>query len=92
MFRTILAHKIRIHNKRGPLPITARLKKALELSGKEANALQSTKIETEHLLLGLLREEEGVAAQVLSMYDVNYKRAYGELQNLSGDKLPPSSR
>jgi len=86
MLKIALAHKIRIF--RGSLPVTARLKKVLEFSGQEADDLKSKRIETEHLLLCLLREEESVAAQVLSIHDVDYKRAYEELQNIIGGKLP----
>ena len=86
MLKIVLAHKIRIFQ--GSLPITARFKKVLEFSGREADDFKSKKIETEHLLLCLLREEESVAAQVLSMHDVDYKRAYKELQNIIDGKLP----
>jgi ATP-dependent Clp protease ATP-binding subunit ClpC len=70
----------------GQLPLTARAKKTLELSGQEARALKSKDIDTEHILLALLKEEEGVAAQVLSMYDVDYKEAYEELKNIQTGK------
>lgn len=60
-------------------PLTARSKKVLEISGQEARALKSEMIEPEHLLLALLKEEEGVAAQVLGMYDFDYSDAYLEL-------------
>jgi ATP-dependent Clp protease ATP-binding subunit ClpC len=73
----------------GQLPLTARAKKSLEISGQEARALRSKEIDTEHLLLALLRDEEGVATQVLSMYDVDYKEAYEELKNIQMGK--PSS-
>ncbi|MBI3871633.1 MAG: ATP-dependent Clp protease ATP-binding subunit, partial [candidate division Zixibacteria bacterium] len=73
----------------GQLPLTARAKKTLEVAGQEARALKSKEIDTEHILLALLKDEEGVAAQVLSMYDVDYKDAYEELKNIRGGK--PSS-
>jgi ATP-dependent Clp protease ATP-binding subunit ClpC len=73
----------------GQLPLTARAKKSLEIAGQEARALRSKEIDTEHLLLALLRDEEGVAAQVLSMYDIDYKTAYEELKNIQMGK--PSS-
>jgi len=73
----------------GQLPLTARAKKTLEISGNEARALKSKDIDTEHILLALLKDEEGVAAQVLSMYDVDYKEAYDELRNIQTGK--PSS-
>jgi ATP-dependent Clp protease ATP-binding subunit ClpA len=50
---------------RGHIPFTPRAKKILELSLREAHALHSNYIGTEHILLGLLREGDGVAAQVL---------------------------
>jgi ATP-dependent Clp protease ATP-binding subunit ClpC len=73
----------------GQLPLTARAKKTLEVSGQEARALKSKDIDTEHILLALLKDEEGVAAQVLSTYEIDYKEAYEELKNILGGK--PSS-
>ena len=55
----------------GQLPFTPRAKKVLELSMEEANELGHNYIGTEHLLLGLIRENDGVAAQVL--LDLNLK-------------------
>jgi hydroxyacylglutathione hydrolase len=55
----------------GQLPFTPRAKKVLELSMEEANELGHNYIGTEHLLLGLIREQDGVAAQVL--LDLNLK-------------------
>jgi ATP-dependent Clp protease ATP-binding subunit ClpC len=49
----------------GHIPFTPRAKKVLELSLSEAKVLGHSYIGTEHILLGLLREGEGVAAQVL---------------------------
>jgi len=73
----------------GQLPLTARAKKTLEVSGQEARALKSKDIDTEHILLALLKDEEGVAAQVLSTYEIDYKEAYEELKNIQTGK--PSS-
>ncbi len=73
----------------GQLPLTARAKKTLEVSGQEARALKSKDIDTEHILLALLKDEEGVAAQVLSTYDIDYKEAYEELKNIQNGR--PSS-
>jgi len=73
----------------GQLPLTARAKKTLEISGQEARALKSKDIDTEHILLALLKDEEGVASQVLSMFDIDYKEAYDELKNIDSGK--PSS-
>ncbi|MFQ5453094.1 MAG: Clp protease N-terminal domain-containing protein, partial [Candidatus Zixiibacteriota bacterium] len=73
----------------GQLPLTARAKKTLEVSGQETRALKSKDIDTEHILLALLKDEEGVAAQVLSTYEIDYKEAYEELKNIQNGK--PSS-
>jgi ATP-dependent Clp protease ATP-binding subunit ClpC len=73
----------------GQLPLTARAKKTLEVSGQEARALKAKDIDTEHILLALLKDEEGVASQVLSTYEIDYKEAYEELKNVLGGK--PSS-
>jgi prophage maintenance system killer protein len=58
----------------GPIPFTARAKKALELSLREALQLGHHYLGTEHLLLGLLREGEGIAAQVLTRLGTDYAR------------------
>jgi ATP-dependent Clp protease ATP-binding subunit ClpC len=55
----------------GPIPFTPRAKKVLEYSLREALQLGHTYIGTEHILLGLVRESEGVAAQVLVRYGAN---------------------
>ncbi|MCH9031268.1 MAG: ATP-dependent Clp protease ATP-binding subunit [candidate division Zixibacteria bacterium] len=73
----------------GQLPLTARAKKTLEVSGQEARALKSKDIDTEHILLALLKDEEGIAAQVLSMFEIDYKEAYEELKNILNGR--PSS-
>ena len=73
----------------GQLPLTARAKKTLEVSGQEARALKSKDIDTEHILLALLKDEEGVASQVMSMFEIDYKEVYDELKNIDGGK--PSS-
>lgn len=54
----------------GHIPFTPRAKKVLELGLREALQLGHSYIGTEHLLLGLIREDEGVAAQILEHYDV----------------------
>jgi ATP-dependent Clp protease ATP-binding subunit ClpC len=73
----------------GQLPLTARAKKLLEVSAQEARSMRSKDIDTEHLLLAMLRDEEGVAAQVLSMYDLDYQEVQEELKNIESGK--PSS-
>ena len=60
----------------GPdLPYTSRAKKVLELAMSEARELNHSYVGTEHLLLGLLREEKGIAAQVLTDAGVNLDAA-----------------
>ena len=49
----------------GSIPYTPRVKKVLVLAGKEAKALNHYYVGTEHILLGLLREGEGIAARIL---------------------------
>jgi ATP-dependent Clp protease ATP-binding subunit ClpC len=58
----------------GHIPFTPRAKKVLELSLREALQLGHKYIGTEHLLLGLIREGEGVAAQVLLALDADFAR------------------
>ena len=53
------------------IPYTPRVKKVLALAAKEARELNHTYIGTEHILLGLLREEDGVAGRVLRKFAVN---------------------
>lgn len=57
--------------KTGHIPYTPRVKKVLALAAKEAKALNHTYVGTEHILLGLLREGDGVAARVLKGLDVD---------------------
>ena len=63
----------------GNIPYTPRVKKVLALASKEAKALNHSYVGTEHILLGLLREGEGVAAQVLRNLDVNLDKARSEI-------------
>ncbi|MGH9039411.1 MAG: Clp protease N-terminal domain-containing protein [Acidimicrobiia bacterium] len=60
---------------KGHIPFTPRAKKVLELSLREALALGHNYIGTEHILLGLTREEKGVAGTVLAARDVDHDRA-----------------
>jgi ATP-dependent Clp protease ATP-binding subunit ClpC len=61
------------------IPYTPRVKKVLALANKEAKTLNHSYVGTEHLLLGLLREEEGVAARVLKRLDVDIHRTRNEI-------------
>lgn len=63
----------------GNIPYTPRVKKVLALAGKEAKSLNHSYIGTEHILLGLLREGEGVAARVLKSLDVDIERCRNEI-------------
>jgi ATP-dependent Clp protease ATP-binding subunit ClpA len=70
---------------RGHIPFTPRAKLVLELSLREALQLGHNYIGTEHILLGLIREGEGVAAQVLQKLGVDLDRArQAVIQLLSG--------
>src|SRR5919107_1723884 len=74
----------------GPdLPYTSRPKKGLELAMSEARELSHSYVGTEHLLLGLLREEKGIAAQVLTDAGVNLDAARAETLRLLGTEMPP---
>jgi ATPases with chaperone activity, ATP-binding subunit len=63
----------------GNIPYTPRVKKVLALASKEAKALQHSYVGTEHILLGLLREGEGVAARVLKSLEVDIERTRNEI-------------
>ncbi|HZR19752.1 MAG TPA: Clp protease N-terminal domain-containing protein [Verrucomicrobiae bacterium] len=63
---------------RPPTP-TPRVEKVLSWAKKEADTLRHQYIGTEHLLLGLLSEPDGVAARLLQGFDVNLKRARREI-------------
>ena len=73
----------------GPdLPYTSRAKKVLELAMTEARELNHSYVGTEHLLLGLLREEKGIAAQVLTDAGVNLEQSRAETLRLLGSDMP----
>ena len=63
----------------GNIPYTPRVKKVLALANKEAKTLNHSYVGTEHILLGLLREGEGVAARVLQTLDVDIQRTRNEI-------------
>ncbi|HUF65763.1 MAG TPA: ATP-dependent Clp protease ATP-binding subunit [Gemmatimonadaceae bacterium] len=70
------------------LPYTSRAKKVLELAMAEARDLNHSYVGTEHLLLGLLREEKGIAAQVLADAGINLDAARAETLRLLGTEMP----
>src|SRR5688572_5148305 len=63
----------------GNIPYTPRAKKVLAIAAKEAEALNHTYVGTEHILLGLLREGDGVAARVLKNLDVDIEQTRQEI-------------
>jgi ATP-dependent Clp protease ATP-binding subunit ClpC len=63
----------------GNIPYTPRVKKVLALAAKEAKALNHTYVGTEHILLGLLREGDGVAARVLKNLDIDIEQTRQEI-------------
>jgi ATP-dependent Clp protease ATP-binding subunit ClpC len=79
----------------GNISYTPRVKKVLALAGKEAKALNHSYVGTEHILLGLLREGDGVAARVLKSLEVDIERCRDEIlseldPNFAGEPGEPS--
>src|SRR4051812_13685297 len=70
---------------------TPRAKKVIELSMDEARKLGHTYVGTEHILLGLIREGEGVAARVLNNLGVSLNKARGQVLQLLGSTETVSS-
>lgn len=77
----------------GPdLPYTSRAKKVLELGMDEAREVGHSYVGTEHLLLGLLREQKGIAAQVLGDAGVTVENARAEMLRILGTETEPGRR
>lgn len=73
------------HDSQGQIPFTPRAKKVLELALREALSLGHNYIGTEHILLGLVRESEGVAARILADLEVDADKVRQEVMRvLSG--------
>ncbi len=72
----------------GEIGLTPRAKKVIELAVDEARRLQHSYIGTEHLLLGLVREGEGIAAGVLESLGVNLERVRAETQRILAQSQP----
>ncbi len=72
----------------GEIGLTPRAKKVIELAVDEARRLNHHYIGTEHLLLGLLREGEGVAANVMESLGVNLEKARTEINNILSKNAP----
>ena len=73
----------------GKLPYTPRAKKVIEYAIEEARNLNHNYVGTEHMLLGLLREHEGVAAQVLMNLELKLEEVREEVLNLLGAGVEP---
>jgi ATP-dependent Clp protease ATP-binding subunit ClpA len=74
----------------GQIPFTPRAKKVLELSLREALGLGHNHIGTEHILLGLARENDGVAARILLDFDADAEKIHNEvIRIISGGASPP---
>jgi ATP-dependent Clp protease ATP-binding subunit ClpC len=66
------------------LPLTKQAEKVIRITVLEAKALKSATVETEHLMLSILKNKENVATQILGNLDVDYERFKGELAILQG--------
>ncbi|MCA8938602.1 MAG: NDP-hexose 4-ketoreductase, partial [Planctomycetes bacterium] len=71
----------------GKLPFTPRAKRVIDLAKSEAQALGHEHIGTEHLLLGLLKENEGIAAQVLLNLNIRLDEVREEVLDLLGQDI-----
>jgi DNA-binding transcriptional regulator YhcF (GntR family) len=76
----------------GELPYTSRAKKVLEYTMVEARELRLSPVGTEHLLLGLLREDKGVAAEVLTRLGVTLEAVREEVLRLGSESDTPADR
>lgn len=65
----------------GNIPLTKQAEKVLKITYLEAKIFKSEIIGTEHLLLSILRDEDNVASQILSQYQINYEVFKGEVEN-----------
>ena len=70
----------------GNIPLTKQAEKVLKITYLEAKLYKSDVIGTEHLLLSLMRDEENIAAQILSQFSVNYDSVRRELDNIISGK------
>lgn len=76
----------------GDIPFTPRAKKVLELAAEEARSLGHNYIGTEHILLGLIREGEGVASQVLMNLGLDLNMVRNQVMNFLGSATPGFSQ
>ena len=66
------------------LPLTKQAEKVIRITVLEAKALKSPTVETEHLMLSILKNKEAVATQILHQYEVDYERFKNELAYPAG--------
>src|SRR5712671_2203170 len=66
------------------LPLTKQAEKVIRVTVLEAKALKSTTVETEHLMLSILKNKENVATQILNNHEIDYDRFKNELTILQG--------
>ena len=66
------------------LPLTKQAEKVIRIAVLEAKSLKSATVETEHLMLSILRNKENTATQILGNFDVDYERFKSELAILQG--------
>src|ERR1700744_6344532 len=66
------------------LPLTKQAEKVIRITVLEAKSLKSTTVETEHLMLSILKNKENVATQILNHYEIDYERFKSELSILQG--------
>ncbi len=77
----------------GNIPLTKQAEKVLKITYLEAKLYKSDIIGTEHLLLSLLRDEDNIAAQILSQFNISYDGVRKELDNIiTGRPTQPSQR
>ena len=70
----------------GQVPFTPRAKQALEVATYEARSLKSKYVGTEHLLLALVKDREGVASQILATFNIDYETVKAEIENILSGK------
>jgi ATP-dependent Clp protease ATP-binding subunit ClpC len=75
----------------GRIPFTPRMKRVFETAKKEAKLLNHTYVRTEHILLGLLHESEGVAARVFKNFYVEIEQTRKEILNELNPNFPPGN-
>ena len=75
----------------GQLPFSPRAKRVMELAAESANQLGHDVIGTEHILLGLLKEKEGIAVQVLTKLDISLEAARDQVLEILGGELDSES-